>query len=177
MTSEGDGAGSPVEDWVVVGVIAGAFGVRGELKVDLYTDFPDRFTPQQIVYLGDDHRPATVLAVRPIGDRLALYLDGVASRDAAQALFDVPICVRRSEVMPLPEGRYYHDQIIGLEAYTTGGQHLGAIVEVLATGSNDVYVARMGATEVLIPALKDVVRSIDLQNKRLIVEPIEGLLE
>jgi 16S rRNA processing protein RimM len=147
------------------------------VKVNLYTDFPDRFTPQQVLYIGDDHRPMTVLGSRPIGDRVALRLDGISNRDAAQALFDLPICVRRSEVMPLPEGRYYHDQIIGLEAYTTEGQYLGPIVEILETGSNDVYVARKGTAEVLIPAIKDVVRSIDLQGKRLIVEPVEGLLE
>ena len=158
-------------------MIAGAFGVRGELKVDLYTDFPDRFAPGQIIYLGDDHRPATVIATRPIGDRLAMILEGVADRDAAQALFDVAISVQRAEVMPLPEGRFYHDQIIGLEAYTTQGLYLGAIVEILATGSNDVYVARKGTDEVLIPALKEVVRRIDLQGNQMIVEPVEGLLE
>jgi 16S rRNA processing protein RimM len=78
-------------------------------------------------------------------------------------------------VMPLPEGRYYHDQIIGLQAETSTGEPLGTIVEVLATGSNDVYVARLDERETLIPALKDVVRQIDIAGGRLIVEPVEGL--
>jgi len=160
----------------MVGVIGGAFGVRGELKVDLYTDFPDRFAKLGSVFVGSDHRPMKVVGARPLGERVALKLEGVADREAAQALFDTPIYVRRTEVMPLPEGRYYHDQILGLEAYTTEGAHLGTIVEILATGSNDVYVAQNGTAEVLIPALKDIIRSIDLQEKRLTVEPIEGLL-
>lgn len=150
--------------------------MHGEVKVDLYTDFPDRFAKQRTVFVGDDHRPVTVLAARPIGERVALRLNGVADRNAAQALFDTPIYVRNSDLMPLPEGHYYQHEIMGLEAYTTEGLYLGAIVEILGTGSNDVYVARNGTAEVLIPALKDIVRSIDLETKRLVVEPIEGLL-
>jgi 16S rRNA processing protein RimM len=164
-----------VEDWVLVGVIAGAFGVRGEVKVDLYTDFPERFQAGSTVYLGDHNRPAVVLGARPLGQRVGLTLEGVGDREAAQALFDTPIRVPRSQVMPLPEGRYYHDQIIGLQAETSTGEPLGTIVEVLATGSNDVYVARLDERETLIPAIKDVVRQIDIAGGRLIVEPIEGL--
>ncbi|MDB5059854.1 MAG: rRNA processing protein RimM [Chloroflexi bacterium] len=161
---------------MLVGIIAGAFGVRGELKVQLLTDFPDRFQKLATIYAGEDRRPMAVLGARPIGERVALRLAEVPDRDAAQALFDTRLYVPRSEVMPLPEGRFYHDQIIGLQAVTTEGQTLGTIVEILQTGSNDVYVAREGSTEVLIPAIKDVVREIDVQGGRLVVEPIEGLL-
>jgi 16S rRNA processing protein RimM len=160
---------------VLVGVIAGAFGVRGEVKVELTTDFPDRFKKTSTIYAGHDHRPMTVSGSRLIGERVALQLAGIADRNSAQALFNTPLYVPRADVMPLPEGRYYHDEIIGLHAITTDGQSLGIIVEILATGSNDVYVAREGAKEVLIPALKDIVREIDRHRGLIVVEPVEGL--
>ena len=78
--------------------------------------------------------------------------------------------------MPLPEGHYYYDQIIGLNAITTDGTPLGTVVEILSTGSNEVYVVRAEGREVLIPAIRDVVRQIDLAAGVLVVEPIEGLL-
>lgn len=162
---------------MLVGVVAGAFGVHGEVKVDLTTDFPDRFKQAPTVYAGPEHRPMTVAGSRKIGDRVALTLAGVADRNAAQALFDTRLYVPASEVLPLPAGRYYHDEILGLHVTTTTGQALGTIVEILATGSNDVYVAREGKKEVLIPALKDVVVEIDVPSGRLVVEPVEGLLE
>jgi 16S rRNA processing protein RimM len=166
----------PAEDWVLVGTIAGAFGVRGEMKVQLATDFPDRFKPNLTLYVGEEHRPMIVSGSRPIGDRVAIKLADVTDRDAAQAMFSVPLYIRRADVVPLPDGHYYHDEIIGLRVVTTGGEALGTVVEILATGSNDVYVAREGEREVLIPALKDIVKDIDVPGGTMVVEPIEGLL-
>jgi 16S rRNA processing protein RimM len=157
-------------------LIAGAFGIRGEVKVELFTDFPDRFKNLATIFAGEDRRPMTVVGARPIGDRMALRLADVSDRNAAQALFGTALYVPRTELMPLPEGRYYQDDIIGLQAVTTDGQVLGSIVDILVTGSNDVYVARQGDKEILIPALKDIVREIDVPGGRMVVEPIEGLL-
>jgi 16S rRNA processing protein RimM len=107
---------------------------------------------------------------------VALTLADIADRNAAQAMFGTPLYVKRGDVMPLPEGRYYHDQIIGLRVVTTTGKHLGTVVEIMATGSNDVYITREGDAEVLIPALRDVVKEIDVPGGTMVVEPIEGLL-
>jgi 16S rRNA processing protein RimM len=146
------------------------------MKVQLATDFPDRFKPNLTLYAGDEHRPMMVTGSRAIGDRVALKLADISDRDAAQAMFSTPLYVKRGDVMPLPEGRFYHDQIIGLRVVTTAGDELGTVIEILATGSNDVYVARDGDAEVLIPALKDVVKEIDVPGGRMVVEPVEGLL-
>jgi len=77
----------------------------------------------------------------------------------------------------LPEGQYYHDQIIGLQVKTTGGEYIGDIVDILTGKSNDNYIVRGAAGEILIPAIEDVVRSIDLDKGCITIEPIEGLLE
>jgi 16S rRNA processing protein RimM len=166
----------PGEDWMLVGTVAAAHGVRGEVKVDLATDFPDRFKRLKTVYVGDEHRPMAVLGARRHGGRVALRLEGITDRDAAQSLRGAALSIPRAEAMPLPEGHYYYDQIIGLNAITTDGTSLGTVVEILSTGSNEVYVVRDEGRGVLIPAIRDVVREIDLAAGVLVVEPIEGLL-
>jgi 16S rRNA processing protein RimM len=76
----------------------------------------------------------------------------------------------------LPAGRYYHHDIIGLEVWTTSGTLLGKVSEVLSTGGNDIFVVKNSGKEVLIPAVKDVVKQIDVPNKRITIKEIEGLL-
>jgi 16S rRNA processing protein RimM len=163
-------------DWLQVGVVAGAMGVHGEVKVDLTTDFPDRFTDLETIYVGPGRRPMRVRRARRHHRRVILALEAVEDRDAAAALQGLPLFVPRAEAVPLPSGHYYHDQILGLQVETSLGEPLGHIVEILVTGSNDVYVVQGERGEVLIPALKDVVRSIDLAAGRMVVEPVEGLL-
>lgn len=164
------------EDWVQIGKVAGAMGVQGEVKVDLTTDFPDRFNRLDAIYVGTEHRMMHVRQARRHHGRVILALHEVEDRDAAAALQGAPLFVPRAEAVPLPEGHYYHDQILGLRVETTTGQPLGTVVEVLVTGSNDVYVVKGAAGEVLIPALKDIVQSIDLAAGTMLIEPVEGLL-
>jgi 16S rRNA processing protein RimM len=167
---------SSFDDWLQVGKVAGAMGVTGEVKVDLTTDFPDRFQRLEVIYVGLEHRAMRVSRVRRHHGRVILALADVQDREAAAALQGAPLYVPRSEAVPLPEGHYYHDQILGLRVETTAGDALGTVVEILVTGSNDVYVVRGDTGEVLIPALREVVRSIDLSAGLMVIEPVEGLL-
>ena len=85
--------------------------------------------------------------------------------------------MERNQDNPLPEGEYYHDQIIGLQVVTTGGERIGEITDILEGQSNDNYIVRGARGEVLIPAIADVIRFIDLAAGRLTIEAIEGLLD
>jgi 16S rRNA processing protein RimM len=87
-------------------------------------------------------------------------------------LIEIPL----HQLQPLPEGQYYHFQLIGLEVWTTRGELLGSITDILNTASNDNYVVKTPEEEVFIPAIEDVVKSIDLVEGRVVIEPIEGLL-
>ena len=78
---------------------------------------------------------------------------------------------------PLPEGQYFHDQIIGLQVQTTEGQIIGTVTDIITGQSNDNYVVRHDKEEILIPAIEDVIKSIDLDKGIIIIEPMEGLLE
>ena len=79
--------------------------------------------------------------------------------------------------IPLEDGEFFHDQIIGLSVVTIGGMALGKVEDILQTGSNDVYIVKQGAREYLIPAIADVIKRIDLQEKKIVIEVMEGLLD
>jgi 16S rRNA processing protein RimM len=153
-----------------------AHGVKGELKCLVVTDFPDqRFKRGNRLLLGSE--PRVVRSARRQGDLVYLRLDGIDDRTAAEALRGQELVVPRTEAVPLPEGQFYWDQVLGLRVEDTAGQLLGTVADILETGANDVYVVRGGPRgEVLIPAIKDVVRAIDPAAGRMVVDPLPGLL-
>lgn len=105
-----------------------------------------------------------------------IKLKGIDTREAAVAQRYVYLYVPESEAVELPPGEYFVHQIVGLQVHTTAGEHLGTVEEVLSTGANDVYVVPGPRGEVLIPALKTVIRTVDLTAGQLIVELPPGLL-
>ena len=164
------------DDWLLVGKIAGAFGVRGEVKVELLTDFPDRFAQIESVYLGDARVEHRICGVRN-HKHVLLDLEGVDGREQAQRMRGTLVWVPRSEAVELPDGEYYPDDIIGLEIVTDQGAVIGRIRDILSTGANDVYVVDADGRELLVPAIRDVVTEIDLKQGRITIHVMDGLLE
>jgi 16S rRNA processing protein RimM len=105
-----------------------------------------------------------------------LRLSGIEDREAAAELRGRLLAIAESELEPLPEGQYYRFQLIGLTVISTGGEELGRVTEVLSTGANDVYVVSGDRGELLLPATDEVVREIDLQSGRMLIEALPGLL-
>lgn len=112
-------------------------------------------------------REARIVRSRPYGNGVALFLEGVDSIEEAEALRDVELAVAAESLPRLPEGSFYHYQVIGLAVVDSGGVVLGRIDSIIETGSNDVYCVRQGPEEILIPAVKDFVERVDLENGRL----------
>lgn len=108
---------------------------------------------------------------------MILRLQDVESREDAQALRGVELWVPRAEATPLPPGQFYHDDIIGLQVQTADGALLGVVSDILVTGANDVYVVDGDEGEILIPAIADVVVGIEVDQGRIIVNPMPGMLE
>jgi len=162
-------------DPLTVGRVLAPWGLKGEVKVEVLTDFPQRFTPGQRVYIQG--RALDVERSRPHKGKLVVKFTAVDSVEAAQELRGRFLEIPRSEAWPLPPGAYYHFELIGLEVWTTQGEPVGKIADILATGSNDVYVVKCPAGEVLIPAIEDVVKAVEPGQGRVIIEAIEGLLE
>jgi 16S rRNA processing protein RimM len=164
-------------DWVLVGVIHGAHGVRGLLKVESLSDNPARFIAGSRIYACLPQRepfPLTVNSACPHTGKLLLGCAEIASREDAAALTGAQL-MARPDAAPLPEGQYYHYQLEGLAVYERGN-YLGRLSEILSRPANDVYVVRTEeGGEIWLPALKKVVKNIDLKLRRMEVELPEGL--
>ena len=161
--------------YVIVGRIVGPWGIQGKVKVESLTEFPQRLAEAQVVYL--DHEPYAIECSRQAKGRYILKLVQIETREAAEALRGKYLEIPAQALEQLPEDRYYHFQILGLEVWTTQGRQLGKVVRIEETGSNDVYVVATEKGEVLIPAIEDVVRAVELPAGRLVIDPIEGLLD
>ena len=170
-----DGETSP--EFLTIAVVIGSWGLRGEVKVRLETDFPERFARLKTVYLGPKQQPFEFEGFRQHGDRGLLKLRGCDDPEAAKELSGLEVQIPVAEAMPLPPGRYYEFQLKGLSVYTEDGESLGVLDEVLFTGSNAVYVVCGSRGEVLLPVLKDVVLQVDLEAGRMIVRLPPGLID
>jgi 16S rRNA processing protein RimM len=168
------------EEWVTIGRIVALFGVQGELKVRPETDIPDRFRQLREIHLGPEHTPYQIAAARPYKEGLlVLRLIGIESANAAKALIGQTITIPLAQIAPLPPDHYYIHDLIGLRVESSDGQALGVVADVLATGGNDVYVVRAAETgrEVLVPAVKTMVKRVDISAGLLVIDPIPGLFD
>jgi 16S rRNA processing protein RimM len=159
------------ERWMLIGRVVGPFGIRGELKVEEHTEFPERFNLLKTVALGQDRREYAVEGSRRHKGRVLLRLVGVETPESARDLAGMEITVPRDQAMPLPEGHYYLDDIVGSEVITPEGTVVGRITDVLQTGANDVYAVGTGRETILIPVTKEAVRELDVAGRRVVVEP------
>jgi len=172
----------PAPRYLAVGLIVGAHGLRGELKVQLLTDDPHRFGQLERVLLGvEDAEPAPwpLASYRLHKGRALLQLEGCSDRTTAEALRGYLVQVPFAEAIPLEEGQYFEHQIMGLEVRTASGDCLGTVDEIIHTGSNQVYVVRGAGPdlhELLIPAISGVVLEVDLEAGWLVVELPQGLV-
>ena len=162
--------------YLAIGKIVRPWGVQGEVKVEVLTDWPERFGLLKYVHLGEQGKLYRLEWFRLHKGYALLKLAGCDDRNAAEALRGQLVQIPLEKGMPLDEGEYYVHQIEGLEVWTDEGESLGHVVEVLFTGSNEVYVVHGPRGEVLIPAIADVVLRVDLEEGRLIVHLMDGLL-
>jgi 16S rRNA processing protein RimM len=157
---------------VTVGRIVSAHGVKGAVKVQPLSDFPARFKSGARLWLKG--APVRVRESRWQGRNLFLQLEGIDTRNDAEALAGEELLV--PEAAPLnEEGVYYQHDILGMQVRDLEGEVLGEVTDIFSTGSNDVYVIRGERGELLLPALDDVVREVDIASKTMTVELMEGL--
>ena len=151
------------ERYVVVGQVAGLYGVHGWLKVYAYTRRREDILAYDHWFLrrGDAWERRTVRDGRLQGPGVVAQIDGVDDREAARALIGADIAIESAQLAPLPEGEYYWSQLEGLRVVTVDGADLGRVSHLIETGSNDVLVVR-GERERLLPYTAEVVRNVDL---------------
>ena len=160
---------------VIVGRIRSAWGLRGDVSVEVLSDAPHRFAPGSVLRLKGG---LTRVEHSRKGKRgLLVKLDAVNDRTQAEALRGEDLTVLPDQVEPLPDGTYYHFQILNLRVETEEGEQLGVVSEIIVTGGNDVYVVHEeGRRDILIPALPDVVLGVDLDTGVMTVSLPDGLV-
>lgn len=168
-----------MDELVSIGQVTAPHGVRGEVRVLPLTDFPQRFREVKRLFVK---RPDAAAEERRV-ERARLHkqfvivkLEGIDTRDQAETLRRALLQVAPEEVYPLPEGYYYVFQIVGLRVFDEDGRELGVVDDVLFTGANDVYVVKTtDGREMLLPAVDEVVRRIDVAGGRMEVRLLPGL--
>jgi 16S rRNA processing protein RimM len=166
--------------FIAVGSIAKAHGVRGEVVIKLLTDSSARFRTLKRAWLGTTDRSAVEVtiehsAIEPRGVRLKLSM--LSSREDAEKVRGQLLFVEEKNAVRLPKGRYFIHDIIGMEVRDEAGQHLGTVDDVLQYPANHIYVVRGHGREIMIPAVKEFVREIDLNSRTITVRLIDGMME
>ncbi|HZK23935.1 MAG TPA: ribosome maturation factor RimM [Oscillospiraceae bacterium] len=162
-----------------IGRVVNTHGVKGGLKILPLSDFLERVKSLKRVFMEHGERVSAYQVEDAFvhGRFWVVFLQDVEDMDSAERFKGALLKIPLTERVELPAGSYYLDQIIGLTVFTLAGLELGQVSDVLQTGSNDVYVVRQSeGPEILIPALKTVVKKIDLQHARLEVDLPEGLM-
>jgi len=151
-------------------------GIAGEVKAIYYADGPSFFDNIKTLYLSENE-PLTVRNIRPHKGSIIIKFKEIDNVDAAERMRGKDLYVKRENADPLPEGRYYVADIIGLSVFTDEGRDLGKVTDVFKTGSNDVYtVKNADGKEYLIPVIDEVVISTDIDAGKIIIKPMKGLL-
>jgi 16S rRNA processing protein RimM len=169
-------------DLLAIGRIGRPHGVNGEVRIEVLTDFPEeRFYPGATPLLGPESgahpRPVAISGVRRHLAWLLVSLEGVTDRDAAGELSGLFLYVPRDQAHALADDEFYVADLVDLEVVTQSGQVLGRVASLIETGTADVLVVEGGPKTVLIPLLGDIIRSVDLEVRRIVVEPLPGLLD
>jgi 16S rRNA processing protein RimM len=165
-------------DFITIGEIIKTRGLRGCMKVLSFVDTGDISDELASVYIQDNSGQKKLYCLRKIdisGKFLFIELEDVNDVDVAKTFVGSKVVIQRNMMKELPEGEYYWRDIIGLDVYTDDGKLLGQIESIFPTGSNDVYVCKGGGREILLPAIADVIQSIDIERRVINVKLMEGL--
>jgi len=169
-----------VRDHVIIGRVVKPHGVRGEVKVVPLSDVPERFKRLKKVWIEEAEKGLTLFRVRSSrtqNEMVILSLEGINTPEEAAELSGQELLVPKEESPELPEGVFYWHDLLGMEVATTDGRMLGRVTDIFQTGSNDVYVVQDGDKELLVPAIADVIRTVSVAEKKMIIHPMPGLLD
>ncbi len=162
-----------------IGQIVNTFGIKGMVKVKPFTDDIRRFDELKTVYVEKNSTKTEyeIEEVKYHKDMVLIKFKGIDKVEQAEMLRNSYLTVSRDSVEKLEEGRYYIVDLLGLEVYTDEQVLLGTLEDIFNTGSNDIYVVKdKQGKQILLPAIQDVIKQIDIENKKIIVHLLPGLV-
>ncbi|MBI9048261.1 MAG: 16S rRNA processing protein RimM [Anaerolineaceae bacterium] len=173
LASDQNNTGSPANGEPVflrIGKLRRAHGLKGEILMQVTTHFPERIIPGKKVYIGDHHQVVMIERLRWANKNILLKLEDVNSPDEIVPYRNQPVFIDAVELPVLPEGEYYHHQLLGLRIVDEDDHELGVLTDILETGANDVYVVKTEENkELLLPVIFDVVLNYALEEGKIIV--------
>jgi 16S rRNA processing protein RimM len=178
MADTKNAAGSPDGEpvYLVVGFLRRAHGVRGEIIMDLHTDFPERLRSGRKLFVGEKHKPLMLSGARPHAKGMLVKFKGIETPEDAGQLRNQWVYVKATDVPALPEGQIYKHELFGFKVVDENEHPLGELVEIIETGANDVYVVKEeSGKEILLPAIPSVVLELDVDRRLMRVHLLEGL--
>jgi len=167
------------EELYVIGIIVRARGLRGEVKIKPITDHPERFKSLKSVILEKTECGTEVFfieRVRIIKNQVIVQFKNVNTRNDAEDLVGYQLMVPEDELVELGENEFFWFDLIGMEVDTVSDTRVGKIVNIIEGPANDVYVIEGEHGEILLPAVKQIIKLVDTNNKKIIIDPIPGLL-
>ncbi|HKN02276.1 MAG TPA: ribosome maturation factor RimM [Candidatus Binataceae bacterium] len=175
-----DATQHPSPEMIRIGRIAGPHGLRGALRYK--PDNPDSDSLREIdsvtIDLAGVRHDYRLIDIARIGHgMLKLDLEGIADVDAAEALKGGIVMVAAADLPPAKADEFYYFEAIGCDVMLTDGSRIGALAEIFSNGAHDVMVVREGKREILVPVVDHIVKSVDLQARRIVIEPVPGLLD
>ncbi|CAH2212960.1 ribosome maturation factor RimM [Tepidibacter aestuarii] len=165
-------------EYFKIGQIVKVQGLKGEMRVYPLTDYKERFEEIDWVYISDDKETKyEIEKVRYKGNVVILKIKGIDSINDAEKLMKKYLRIPRENARELEDDEYFISDLIGIKAYTVGGEYIGVLDEVLQTAANDVYLIKNDENkEILIPAIKKFVPELSIEDKKMIIDPIEGMI-
>ena len=168
-----------IKEFLEVGQIVGTHGIRGEMRLNPWADSPEFLKQFKTLYYDKNgEKNVKVLAARPHGNVVILKLDGIETVEAASAMRNRVLYIRRADAK-LAEGSYFIEELIGCNVIDAddAGVSYGTLTDVSETGANDVWHIDRNGTEYLIPAIPDVVVNVDVANNTVVIRPLKGIFD
>lgn len=168
-----------MEEYFEIGQIVNTSGLKGVIKVKPFTDDITKFNNLKTIYMlvKKELKEFKIEEVRYNKNMVFLKLEGIDTVEEAESYRNLYLKIKRDKNEKLEENSYYIVDIIGSKVYTDLQEELGEIIDVFSTGSNDVYVVKDNlGKQILLPAIKDVIKNVDIKNKKIIVHLLEGLI-
>lgn len=173
-TSSGSPSGEPV--YLVVGFLRRPHGVSGEIIMDVLTEFSERLKAGKRLFVGEKRQAVTLANSRGHANGMLVKFKGFNTPEEIGQFRNQQVYVKMTDEPALPEGKYYHHQLLGLQVMDENNNLLGELTEIIMTGANDVYVVTDAAgRDLLLPAIPPVIREVNLGRRLMKVHLLEGL--
>ncbi|MBW2093695.1 MAG: 16S rRNA processing protein RimM [Deltaproteobacteria bacterium] len=171
---------NPDHSLLPVGKVLRPHGLRGQLKISAYARSDATFLRADTIFLRDRTGKLTeftIASARSMKSGYIVELEELSSLTDAERYRDADILVRKNALPRKEEDEYFWYELLGLDVFLESGEYLGPISDIIATGSNDIYVIKRGKSELLIPGTHEIIKNIDLERGKMMIHPIDGLLD